>query len=159
MQAIPIVQLIRPKHWIKNIVVLLPILSALKFNEPHAAVQIGLAFIAFCFTSSLVYILNDIHDRESDRFFIHTHNRPLASNRISVSAALTAAFGCAVIALATAALTSFGVILIISGYLLIQIAYTWYLKQKVLWDVICIASGFVLRAAAGAAAIHVFLSP
>jgi decaprenyl-phosphate phosphoribosyltransferase len=154
-----IIQLIRPKHWIKNGVVLLPLLSAMKFNEIDAVLKISIAFIAFCFASSAIYIFNDIHDRKSDRFFKHTRNRPLASGRISVPFAIVMAFFLTVIAIVTASFVSFHALLIIFAFFLLQLSYTWYFKQKVLIDVICIAMGFVLRAAAGAVAIRVILSP
>ena len=159
MKQSPIIQLIRPKHWIKNGAVLLPLLSAMKFNEIDAVWKISLAFIAFCFASSAIYILNDIHDRKSDCFFKHTRNRPLAANKISIHIALIMSLLFTIASILTAIFISLPTMLVIISYFLLQLSYTWYFKQIVLVDVICIAMGFILRAAAGAVAICVILSP
>jgi 4-hydroxybenzoate polyprenyltransferase len=154
-----LIQLVRPRHWIKNFAVLLPLLTAMKFYDVEAISRISMAFIAFCCCSSVVYIINDIHDRKTDLLFIHTRNRPLASGKISIIAALCLAAGLGVVTFIIGFLATQGVLLFITLYFALQIAYTWYFKQIALLDVICIATGFVLRAATGAIAIKVPLSP
>ena len=148
------IRLVRPKHWIKNVIVLFPVVFAMRTDETAAWRDAGLATIAFCLTASSIYIFNDIRDRTADRLHPRKKDRPLATGRISISAAAIEALclmaGGIVVALSVNNLLPAVVII----YVLLQFAYTLLLKQKVIVDVICIALGFVLRAAAGAIAIE-----
>ena len=85
---IEIIQLIRVRQWIKNIFVVIPLLFSLKFTELAACIAALHAFLLFCFTSSFVYVFNDIADREKDRLHPKKKFRPLASGALSVSFAL-----------------------------------------------------------------------
>jgi 4-hydroxybenzoate polyprenyltransferase len=131
----------------------------LQMYNAGAWVRAIAATAAFCLASSFAYVINDIKDRESDRAHPEKKDRPLASGRISVRAAAIEAVVLAVGSLALGQGLSFLVTGIISVYLLLQIFYTVSLKERVLVDVICIALGFVLRAACGAVAIGVVISP
>jgi 4-hydroxybenzoate polyprenyltransferase len=153
------IQLARPRHWIKNLVVLMPVVFGLQMYNTGAWLRAIAATVSFCLASSFAYIVNDIKDRESDRIHPAKKDRPLASGRISTKAAAIEAVILATAALVLAQGLSFLVTGIISAYLLLQIFYTLSLKERVLVDVICIALGFVLRAAAGAVAIGVVISP
>ncbi|MHC4239483.1 MAG: decaprenyl-phosphate phosphoribosyltransferase, partial [Planctomycetota bacterium] len=153
------IQLARPRHWIKNLVVLMPVMFGLQMYNAGAWVRAIAATAAFCLASSFAYVINDIKDRESDRVHPEKKDRPLASGRIGVRAAAIEAAVLAAASLALAQGLSFLVTGIISAYLLLQIFYTVSLKERVLVDVICIALGFVLRAACGAVAIGVVISP
>lgn len=77
-----ILKLIRVKQWIKNAFVLAPLLFSLKFTEMGAVVQSALAFAAFCFIASAVYVMNDILDRKKDALHPKKKNRPIASGKI-----------------------------------------------------------------------------
>jgi 4-hydroxybenzoate polyprenyltransferase len=107
------------------------------------------AFLLFCLGSSLVYIINDLFDIESDRMHPKKQARPLASGKLSKASAIIAAIVLFVIVIPGAFVLStwFGVI--ISGYLLMMFAYSLWLKHLPLIDVMIIAAGFVLRVAAG----------
>ena len=159
MSIKPIIQLARPGHWTKNVVVLMPVVFGLQIREAVAWGYALAAAAAFCFASSFAYIINDITDCQSDKSHPVKKNRPLAAGRISIKAAVAEALIFLLLAVAVAQSISFVVLLIILAYLLLQILYTTFLKTKMLLDVICIAMGFVLRAASGAAAIGVEISP
>lgn len=153
------IKLARVPHWIKNVVVLLPVIFALKMGNLSAWGYAATAAAAFCFASSFAYILNDIKDRDIDRRHPAKKFRPIAAGKVSVPAAVIEA--CLfIIAAVLISLSISGLLtLVILSYVLLQIAYSFWLKRKALVDVICIAIGFVLRAAAGAVAIRVTISP
>ncbi len=153
------IRLARPEHWIKNIIVLFPVVFARREDDPQAWSSAALASVAFCLASSASYIFNDIFDRDKDRLHPRKSGRPLAAGQISLLAAAAEAALLFVAAVAVAWTVNQIVLGIIVAYLLMQLVYTLWLKQKMLVDVICIAMGFVLRAAAGAVAIPVEDSP
>jgi 4-hydroxybenzoate polyprenyltransferase len=144
----------RPRQWTKNGFVFAALLFDRKlFHLPSLGHTI-LAFVLLCLMSSAVYIMNDLVDIESDRKHPTKRNRPLPSGQLDVRVAGVAALLMAGGSLAAgfALATPFGVILLI--YLLIQVAYTFYLKHQVLLDVLAVASGFVLRVGAGVAVLE-----
>lgn len=153
------VRLIRPGHWIKNIIVLLPVVFALRFADGDAWIKATIAAAALCLASSAIYIINDISDRQADRLHPTKKNRPLASGQCRVGEALllTAVLLCLAVALACQ--VALGVLWSILAYVLLQMLYTFVFKSRMILDVICIALGFVIRAVAGAAAISVETSP
>ena len=159
MRPKALIKLARPEHWVKNLIVLAPVLFARRTGDPVAWILAGLAAGAFCLASSAVYVFNDIRDREADRRHPRKKDRPLASGAVSVRAA---AAECVVL-LAGAAGLGFAanpfVLATVGLYVLLQAAYSLVLKHRMLVDVICIALGFVLRAMAGALAIRVEISP
>ena len=148
------IRLVRPGHWIKNLIVLFPVIFAVRTDDLSAWRDAGLATAAFCLAASTIYIFNDIRDRASDRLHPRKKNRPLAAGHIGATAAAIEAMclmtGGIILALFINNLLTVVVIL----YVLLQLAYTLLLKHKVIVDVICIAMGFVLRAVAGAVAIN-----
>ena len=153
------IRLARPGHWIKNILVLLPVVFSLQMGNSGAWALALPAAAAFCLLSSSVYIVNDISDRDRDRMHPAKRNRPLAAGRVTASAALVeaAVFLTGGVVLAAAVRPSLAAV--VGAYLLLQLGYTFLLKQWMILDVICIALGFVLRAVAGAVAIDVAISP
>ena len=157
------VRLARPEHWIKNVLVFLPVLTAKRMDDPWAWVSAAVAAAAFCLISSAAYIVNDIRDRVSDRLHPHKRDRPLAAGQVTVAAAATEAAVLLLASLAVAAAADWGrqfiLIWAILAYALLQLTYSFLLKRIMLMDAICIALGFVLRAAGGAVAIRVVISP
>jgi len=151
-------RLMRPRQWIKNGFVLAPLLFSGEFLQPLAVRDSLLAFALFCVASSATYIVNDWRDIERDRRHpVKSRTRPLAAGQVSVPAALT------LLAILYAALIGGGVlmprvILVIAGYLLLNLAYTLVLKHQPVIDIFTIAIGFVLRVMAGAMALTVPLS-
>jgi 4-hydroxybenzoate polyprenyltransferase len=150
----------RPRQWSKNIFVFAGLVfSGELFNDPLALAEALLAFAVFCMASSAVYLINDLVDVERDRLHPTKRNRPLAARRLDPRVALIAA----IILIAVAAPVAFlmnayfgGVVLV---YFVLMLAYSFVLKNIVIVDVFAIAAGFVLRAAGGAVAIQVSISP
>jgi decaprenyl-phosphate phosphoribosyltransferase len=151
--------LLRPRHWIKNALVLVaPVTAGPPAAIPHLT-AIALTLLAFFAASSTVYVLNDLRDREADRLHPVKRLRPLASGRVSTRGAvallivlLLATFG---LLLAVPPLVA----LILGCYVVMNIWYTLALKHQPLVDVSVVASGFVLRALAGAVATGLDVQP
>lgn len=151
--------IMRPKHWVKNLAVVLPLIFAVKVGCAWSVVHIFTAAAIFCLLSSFVYIINDINDREQDRLHPHKKNRPLADEKVTISGSLLLAFALLIASFIAAWIFTPQIIPFLAAYALLQLLYSLALKNIVLLDVICIAVGFVLRASAGAAAIEVEISP
>jgi 4-hydroxybenzoate polyprenyltransferase len=148
----------RPRHWIKNLIVFAALaFSQNLFNRP-LFLQVAAAFVLFCLASAAVYLLNDIADREADRFHPEKKDRPIASGRLAVGPALAAAILWIVLALAGSFLLQPILLWILLGYLLLNLAYSYYLKHVILLDAFAIAGGFVFRVVAGAEVIQVEIS-
>lgn len=159
MVARDYLRLARPQHWIKNSIVLMPLFFALRMNDVQSWIQGVAATVAFCFASSFAYILNDIKDADSDRQHPNKKHRPIACGVVSAKNAMAFAVTLLTVTALIATALSTVVFFIVAVYVLLQICYSVYLKHIPLIDVICIAMGFVLRAACGAAAIRVEISP
>jgi len=149
----PFLEAMRPKQWIKNLIVFAPIAFAQKLFDPRMITASVLAFVAFCLTSSGVYVVNDIMDREADRHHPEKRDRPIASGRLSVGAAWALTAILFATALAIADFISPRVLLIILAYIILNLAYSFRLKHWVIIDAFCIAFGFVLRMVAGGEAL------
>jgi 4-hydroxybenzoate polyprenyltransferase len=154
-----LLRLARPKHWIKNLIVLFPVIFSMRMGEAGAWLNAGSAAAAFCLVASAVYVINDIRDRDRDRQHPKKANRPIASGRVTVPVASAEA----ALLLAAGLAVSWAINPFVSGlalaYVALQVSYTFLLKRKMLVDVMCIALGFVIRAAAGAVAIWTPVSP
>ncbi|MBW8034290.1 MAG: decaprenyl-phosphate phosphoribosyltransferase [Planctomycetes bacterium] len=159
MAVSEMIRLARPHQWIKNVVVILPILFARRIGDRQAWVSILVAALAFSFASAFAYILNDIKDIKADREHPRKKNRPLASGSVSVTAAMIEALCFLALAALVAYKVSNIVLFMIAVYVVLQVSYSTYLKHTVLIDVICIAMGFVLRAVTGAVAVKAAISP
>jgi 4-hydroxybenzoate polyprenyltransferase len=144
------VQLARPHQYMKNGFIWLPLFFGYNLAEPHAVLNTFWAFLVFSLTAGSVYVLNDIRDIHEDRNHPRKKGRPLASGALSITNAvvfliilLAVSFSIAVTALPK------NFLWILSGYILLNIAYSFYLKHVAIVDVVCIATGFVLRVFAG----------
>jgi 4-hydroxybenzoate polyprenyltransferase len=149
---------IRPKQWTKNLFVFPALVFSRNALKADMLERSLLAFGAFCALSGVVYLMNDLRDVEQDRAHPVKSRRPLASGRLSRTAAIAAAMVLLVSTGALSLLISQRFALVALAYLALQAAYTTLLKRVVLVDVIAIAAGFVLRAVAGAVAIDVWIS-
>jgi 4-hydroxybenzoate polyprenyltransferase len=154
-----IIEIARPKHWIKNIIILFPIFFSLNIDKTEAWFKVIITLISFSLASSASYIFNDIRDRDRDRFHPVKQNRPIASGQVSLAAASTENVLLFFLSFLVAEFAGYSVLFLVVVYLIIQAAYTVFLKNKMIVDVICIALGFVIRAIAGAACIRVEISP
>jgi len=148
----------RPRQWTKNLLVFAAPLFAFRFEASVWLPAAG-ALVAFCLISSAIYLLNDCLDVAADRAHPSKRHRPVAAGLVSVTAALTTAAVLAAMSLSLAAWITpvlAGVVLL---YGLIQVGYCFQLKRIPLLDLFCIASGFLLRAIAGAVAAMLPPSP
>lgn len=153
-----IVVSMRPSHLVKNLIVFAALVFAQVYMIPGKIGMAVLAFIAFNFATSAIYLINDIFDRENDKKHPIKCQRPIASGELSVSAASTAAFILIVASLGISVLTNPLTLATLITYILLNFAYSVALKHVVIIDVMAIAAGFVLRAVAGGFAIDVPIS-
>lgn len=158
MHMMGLIQLMRPKQWVKNGFVLAPLMFSGAFMDGRAVSHALLAMLLFCIASSAAYVVNDLHDIERDRRHPNkSKTRPLASGVVALPSALI------LLAILYAALVWGWFIapkvgLIIAAYLALNLAYTFVLKHQPVVDIFTIAIGFVLRVYAGAMALEVPVS-
>jgi 4-hydroxybenzoate polyprenyltransferase len=148
----------RPRQWIKNGLVLVPLISSVKFRSPQAIGRSALAAVAFTLMSSAIYLLNDLADREADRIHPDKQRRPIAAGLLRVRQAAFASLLLGAAALALAFFLGWKVLLAIAVYAILNIAYSAGLRREPVLDVLLVSSGFVLRPVAGAFAIPVRVS-
>jgi decaprenyl-phosphate phosphoribosyltransferase len=147
-------RLLRPHQWLKNAFVFAGVVFSQSWGEPVVVRGAGLAFAAFCCIASMVYILNDWHDRASDALHPVKCHRPLASGAVAVPVAL--AMAALLMAAGFALAQGNRVLTVLLGlYVVLNIAYSWRLKQVPVVDVSIIASGFMLRLLAGTVALGI----
>ncbi|MEA3492124.1 MAG: decaprenyl-phosphate phosphoribosyltransferase [Campylobacterota bacterium] len=153
-----IIKLMRPHQYIKNLFIFLPLFFALKITDASLLLNAIIAFIAFSLTASAIYTLNDYHDIEEDREHPKKRDRPLASGAINKSQAI--------IILSVLLVSGFTIMVslslkaagILAAYVVMNIAYSFYLKHVAILDVVIIAIGFVLRLFIGSAVTDTPLS-
>lgn len=155
-------RLLRPAQWVKNAFVLAALVFALGDTTQSAGASLwSRAFAAaglFCLLSSAVYVMNDIRDAPRDRLHPVKKFRPVAAGEVSVPAAAAAAAALFALSLAGAWALARNFFFAAAAYAVLQVAYTFFLKRIAILDVAVIATGFVLRAVAGATATGVPIS-
>jgi len=158
-----LVHLLRVKQWTKNAVVFAAFVFALGDQNQNLAAwelwKVCLAALAFSFVSSAVYIFNDLRDAPQDRLHPIKRHRPIASGEASPRLAVGAGAVLLAAGLGGAWKLREELLVVLAGYLALQVVYTLWLKRIPLVDVIVISVGFVLRALAGAVVIRVLISP
>ena len=149
---------LRPEQWTKNLIVFAALIFGQRLLDPAAVGRSLAAFFIFCALSGVVYLMNDLSDRDADRLHPLKRRRPIAAGDVSPTLAVTAAalIGASALAAAFWLGSTFG--WIAATYVALFAGYSRVLKHVVILDVLTIAIGFVLRAAAGAAAIAVPMS-
>jgi len=153
-----LVRALRPRHWLKNGFVLAPAVFAGHAFDPPAMVKALTVALAFCLASSAGYLVNDVLDREADRKDPVKKSRPVASGELGIGTALV--WAAVLFALAMAASLRQGalVVLALVGYVVLTLLYSVLLKGVPVVDVMVLATGFLIRLAAGALAIPVVIS-
>jgi decaprenyl-phosphate phosphoribosyltransferase len=153
-----LVRALRPKQWVKNVLVAAAPGAAGVLTESDSLWRVGLAFVAFCMVSSATYLVNDVGDVEEDRLHPTKRHRPIAAGLVSPRTALiaAAALGLGGFALAFAIRPVF--LAIVAGYVATTVAYTIWLKHMAVFDIAVVASGFIFRAVAGGVAVDVPIS-
>jgi len=148
-------RLLRPRHWVKNVFVLAPLIFARRTTDASAWLAAAGALAGFCLLSSAVYIFNDIRDADDDRRHPVKRLRPLASGEVGAVEAAMLALVCLAVGLTACVLVCWAVLVAGLCYVGLNVLYTLRLRRVMIVDVICIALGFVLRAMAGALALSV----
>jgi len=154
-----LLEAMRPKQWVKNVFVLAGLVFAGQLFDSTARTRASVCFLLFCSASSAVYLMNDIFDRSNDLHHPIKRLRAIPSGRLPVPAAAAFALLLAAGAIAGSFALSRVTFLIVMIYLASSAGYTSGLKRIFILDVLIVASGFVLRAAAGAAAVGAEISP
>ena len=149
----------RPRQWTKNLLLFAGIVFAAELDDPERWAKAIAAFVAYCLASSAAYIFNDVRDAERDRLHPVKRLRPIASGRVRPERALNVAGILVALAFAIVAPLGWGSLAYMAGFVGLQAAYSLGLKNIPLIDVMAIAGLFVLRAAAGAEAVDVKISP
>jgi len=149
---------LRPGQWTKNLVIFAGLLFGRRLLDPAAVAAALGAFAVFCALSGVVYLVNDLADRETDRQHPLKAKRPIASGALPSQAAVGAAIALGVCGLSGAVALGRPFAIVAVGYLALQLAYSGALKHIVIIDVLTIAIGFVMRAVAGAVAVNVEFS-
>lgn len=158
MTVFKYLRLIRVHHWIKNVFVFIPLLFSLHLFDADYLITTLQAFLIFCLASSAIYVINDLVDIESDRSHPLKKNRPLPSGAITkTTAIITASLFLAVIFWL---MMYFNIefILLVVAFVVLNVLYSFWLKNIVLLDVFSIAGGFSIRVLAGAFVIMVPIS-
>ena len=153
-----LVRAARPKQWLKNVLVFAAPAAAGVLTQPHRLVLAGVAFGLFCVTASGTYLLNDVFDAEADRIHPRKRLRPVASGSLPVRTAALAGGLLLAAGLTLPLLVSWRLEVVFGVYVAVQAAYTLRLKHEPVYDLACVAAGFVVRAIAGGVAVGVPVS-
>ena len=149
---------LRPHQWAKNGLVLLPLLAAHHANQPAVVLASLIAVGAFCLCASSVYVLNDLLNLNADRAHPRKCKRPFAASELPLSAGIVMAPALLILAFGFGAFLTASFITVLAGYYVLTVAYSLYLKGKILLDALVLACLYTLRIVAGAAAVGVPLS-
>lgn len=150
----PIIKLLRPRQWTKNLACLAGVVFGDRLSQSHNIVAAMIVTALFCALSSASYLFNDIHDRERDQHHPQKKLRAVPSGQVTVNAAASVAIGLAILSLAGSLYFGWATFTCFALFALINVAYTLRLKHQVVLDVCSIALGYVLRLLAGVYALH-----
>lgn len=153
------IKLMRPKQWLKNFFVFAAIIFSSNFFNIYLLNKNILTFIIFCLTSSSIYILNDLIDIEKDRQHPQKKNRPLASGKVTKKQGVILDIIVTALVVLLSLSFNYKIFLISIIYIIVNILYTFKLKNIVIIDVMTITFGFVLRVESGSIATGVHISP
>ena len=157
-----VVKAMRPRQWVKNILVLLAPVAALggpvHYNYADVLTKVAVAFVVFCLAASSVYLINDARDVEADRAHPTKQFRPIAAGVVPEWLAYTLATLLGVASLAIGWWLTPNLAVVMAVYIAIQLAYCFGLKHQAVMDICIVSSGFLIRAIAGGAATNIHLT-
>ncbi|GAY15910.1 decaprenyl-phosphate phosphoribosyltransferase [Mycobacterium sp. shizuoka-1] len=157
-----LIKAIRPRQWVKNLLVLLAPIAALggevTYDYDQVAIKILIAFAAFSLAASCIYLVNDSRDVEADRQHPTKRFRPIAAGVVPEWLAYTVAVVLGIGALALSLLASVNLLIVIAVYIAMQLAYCFGLKHQAVLDICIVSSAYLIRAIAGGAAAGIPLS-
>ncbi|QIS08092.1 decaprenyl-phosphate phosphoribosyltransferase [Nocardia arthritidis] len=155
-----LIKAVRPRQWVKNVLVLAaPMAAGQKvLTDGHVLFHIGIAFVVFCVAASGIYLVNDALDVEADRAHPTKRYRPIAAGVVPVNLAYTLAIALFAVSIAGSFVADWRLAVVMVIYIAIQLAYCFGLKHQAVLDICIVSSGFLLRAVAGGAAANIPLS-
>jgi len=160
--AAGIVKAIRPRQWVKNLLVLAAPLASLGgprvYDYGQVLLNVGIAFVAFCLAASCIYLINDARDVEADRAHPTKRFRPIAAGVVPVGLAYGLAIVLGMASLLISWVATPNLSLVMAVYIAIQLAYCFGLKHQAVLDICIVSSGFLVRAIAGGVAASIPLS-
>lgn len=156
--ATGLIKALRPRQWIKNVLVLAAPLAAGTVDDPATLQAAGIAFVAFCLAASAIYLVNDALDVEADRVHPTKRFRPIAAGVVPQWLAYVLAVVLGAGAVAFSFLANWQTATVIAVYLIVQLGYCFGLKHQAVLDICIVSSGFLLRAIAGGVAAEIELS-
>ena len=151
----------RPSQWVKNIILFLPLFFAQEMGDTDRLRNVAILFAGFCLLTSGVYIFNDLMDADEDRLHPVKRFRPIASRKVTPMIALILMFllyGASAACFNLIQTSGYQIWLLSGGYILLNLAYTLFLKQVQIIDAMIVACGFIIRLEAGAIAGNIELS-
>ena len=149
---------LRPSQWTKNLLVFAGLIFGQRLMDPDAAATAAAAFVIFCALSGVVYLINDVRDRDADRLHPSKRHRPIASGAVPPATAMATTLVLAAGALTGAFAINLSFGLVAAAYVVLLSVYSMSLKHVVILDVLTLSGGFVLRALGGAVAVGVEFS-
>jgi len=151
---------LRPHQWAKNVLLFVPLYFSHQYTDLSLVFIAAMAFLSFSFCASSIYVLNDLVDLPSDRQHRSKRKRPLAAGTLSIPGGIALSAGALALAITLAAtLVNPRFVLVLLGYVVLTTAYTFVLKQRMIVDVLTLATLFTYRVLAGGVAVDVPLSP
>lgn len=150
MPLLAILQSMRPRQWTKNLVLFAALIFSLSLTDQDLVLRSLAGFGVFCVTSGVVYLINDLKDREQDALHPRKRTRPIASGALPVPVAIGAVVALTAGAMTGAWFLGAGFLRVVVAFLLLNLLYSFVLRRLVILDVMGIATSFVLRAIAGA---------
>ncbi len=156
--VVGLVRTMRPRQWVKNVLVLAAPFAGRDILELDVLAAVGLAFVAFSLAASGVYLVNDVRDVEADRAHPTKRRRPIAAGLVAPQLALGAAVVLFAGSLVVSWLASDQLLVVTAVYIVVQLSYCLWLKHQPVVDISIVASGFLMRAIAGGAAAEIALS-
>jgi decaprenyl-phosphate phosphoribosyltransferase len=156
--AAAMLRAVRPRQWVKNLLVVAAPAAAGELVRPAVAADAALAVVAFCLVASATYLMNDLADRDDDRRHPVKATRPVAAGLVSPALAATTGLVLLVAGLAVGSRTDLGLVGVLAVYVAVNVAYCLVLRRVAVVDLGAVASGFVLRVLAGGLATGVPVS-
>ena len=154
-----LIQSVRPHHFIKNLLIFVPLLAAHITNSIAAWMSSAILFLSFCFASAAVYLINDIFDFENDRAHKWKRRRPISAARLPIPTALTFSGLFFVSGVSISLLNSKSGAFTVIFYFIVSFFYSFFIKKQILADVFTLCLLYVIRVMAGGVATGVKISP
>lgn len=153
-----IVKAMRPRQWVKNVLVLAAPIAAGTATQGDVLLPVALAFVVFCLAASGIYLVNDAMDVEADRAHPTKRFRPIAAGVLPVKTAYLMSLGLITTSIGLSFIANWQLAVTMAVYIGIQLAYCFGLKHQAVLDICIVSSGFLLRAIAGGVAAEIALS-